>query len=1147
LWEKGELHAPGEKVKKEDYAPAPPQTTEGLFGMSHEQMMSFADVTKPPLAPDPPPLSDPNWAGKGAHGVGGAHSKTLIGTNADMKPVPKGGKSSHLWMYKVDSFAPEIIAGEVAAGRVQSLLGLGKTHNIWTQPNNGWDEFPDGTIGVMQHFKKQPSFRDMGVSKPWLTHPKKETIAAQLQIYNMVSWLVSDMDDHDGNFVLDTDGVVTACDHGQSGKFFDSSHTLASTLDWTVPAHPKTGHKPFQEDDKGFPKKMLTDWADGKNVPVASLMSAPFREVVAKAEAIPSDVYKKMWRPYAEALHKATGECAGFSAVESDKTVDGFLDAMDQRRKNLRKDVGGLYVSLAKRRAQSLKGQGDPRPISEIEAEIRTNYGIDEFLDGGMASVVAPPAGQQEMAQEAYANDSIGWDDAKLPQTSRVPSIAALTEAGENGIDMMFGGPDIKDNRGQFYKVGDNIFLSFMLEPTARKRIQARIGESASFGMVAPQKPASAPFTPPPKPPALEIAGAEDLYKQVVNAGGMTSDKVYLSGPFEGQSLPKIAKHLDKWAKGEAASGSAGYILQGYNKAKEMAESTNPLLKAAGEFYVDQFLKIGDVDTAGEYTLKDPADVPEADKTISLFEPTEEQMAALDQVQKDMAADYAAVVDEAKAAHEKAEAKKQEDYEKKLADYEKKKAEFEEAAKTKGQIPTNKLSYYPAPFPVKRPSTAAGGNKALDPKTKWDGSYVKSYDTNENPMTTYDIDLSDAVSAVAAVSSGTTNRLLVNYVPDAPKSGSYSPNAYEHFEEAKAQRYPGRNGQVRIQFPKGATNTSLRKMIQQVFSSLDIDARPATEMDQELAYLRQMAYLRRMEGYPTGVAAHEVEPDGTVQEKIAFWSNRFEGGPPSPKANTATSPTPGFDPRYEPERTVTGHLKKSGGKVVYKKNPDGTRKRNSAYQRQATDVGAGRFAFRRFDVSDADVKKLKEEFVLTHGASSYFSDMINAMVMYSSEKRTRLGIGQAATPSGAHQPGQSPGSDVRSGGSNDLFFRLKNATSSTSSVTLDASILQYTCARGTQKGSSDSYGAKVDYTGYNYDVIDRHVSVQERRLIEMMADTEHTSPEILIGDKVDLTKWVRSIRFQSAAKRAAAIKRLKDAGITTLGPENRPVEEVIIH
>jgi len=1110
-------------------APEPEITDEtpesNPIGMTKEQLDKFISTDKPTSGPTPPPLTHPGWKKKGAFGGGGAHDKSFLATDKNFHPTGKTFKTgaTHAWMFKGDAGAPFVAHGEAAAGRLQKLLGIGATDHIWVETDH------NGVTGVMQHFEANPSFRDNGEHEPWKTHVHKDKIAKQLQKAVIANWLNDDYDDHNGNFVADDKGNVTPVDHGQAARFFDSSMTLTKKLKWEAPSPTVKGFQSVSQDQgKGFPGRMLRDWSDGEDIALMPLTSPEFESVIARAESIPSDTYKKMWKPYAEGSVQKFGAVAGYSAVKSDQTVDGFLDGMDARRKKIRSEVGDFYAQLAKQRAASLKAKGDARPISAIESEVRDQMGIDEFLQG---KPVVAKVDKKALAAATEPGPPHNWLDPKLPTMSQIPDDHVRVKQGHAGVDLMVGGQDVKDGRLQMFHLGNNTMATFILDTGARTKLESRLPGAAggASAIAAPEPPDIQPFEPPPKPTFSAKGG--DFHKKIIGAAGDTSSATKTLPDGTVVPVTKIEKYVYKHFKEGAGGVKYHYLKQGIDAASAAAQSADPVEKAAGEHYLSEFNRLGHLAPDGSYALKAASEIPTDEQEIKRFEPAKAHLAAQKKAKANVEAAHAQAVETAKAAWEEKKTKAEADYQKSLKKYEDDTKAADADAVKAGKLAATKLSYYPVPE-AKLKSNPAGDN-LVSKEATWDGTFGKPFDKDENEMDTYQLDLTDAVTGVAVAGGklAPTKRLLVHYVPG-------------HMGHGSKRKYPARGGTVRVQFPEGATKEQIADYTKKVAHILGTDIRPADEKDHELTYLRRMAWLRRIEGYGVGSVKLADEPSGSAEKKIEWWVDKFKQTP------TAAGRGPlGYDPRYEPERTANGKLKTAAGQAVYKKNADGSNKRNANYQPLAHDSGEGRAAFNRFDVTGEEMKKWMDDGLTLSKASLTYGkekesllSMINMGGIYATEKRAHIGLGVYGKALG----GISPGADVQSGGANDIFLFISKVKHDSGWAQFDPRLLLETSAWH-HKG--DNYGTKVDYS--HGQVSNRTGSVQENRMVcvaEAVAAASASGPskEVMVGDRISFWKWLAQLNLSKYdIDPKPVIEKLKAAGITHAGPDKRPLEEVI--
>jgi hypothetical protein len=335
---------------------------------------------------------------------------------------------------------------------------------------------------------------------------------------------------------------------------------------------------------------------------------------------------------------------------------------------------------------------------------------------------------------------------------------------------------------------------------------------------------------------------------------------------------------------------------------------------------------------------------------------------------------------------------------------------------------------------------------------------------------------------------------------------------------------------VRIQFPEGSSPEQVAAMTDLVMSKLGIAARPASAKDQELTYLRRMAWVRRLEGFASesggGVGlSYAAEPTGSTQDKIDFWLKKFA----EPiQGDWKKSPTMGYDPRYEIERTAAFAPKMSGGNPVYKTNPDGSKKPNPHYQPIMQANGETQIDFRRFDITDEEIQSYRDKGLkLRHDIRGHPEEVVLSSCLLSTENRTHSGIGYG---------GQSSPQDVVSGGANTIYTRLGTQDSH---ISLDPGALAFTSAYG--NSYHDAWGNIVPYHGsFSHS---RTHSIQERVVSEQVSHAG--SAETYAGATVDLVKWM--IHFDDSrvtkAWREKTAKEFIKQGIHTMG-NGKPTAEV---
>jgi len=1119
-----------------------------LFGMSKPDLDEFASLGLVSGMTTAPPI-DSSWTSSSSDlddsGGSQGSTKKFLSAALDGKKHTGAGAAPAQFLFKHDGYRA---LGEAAANRVQSLLGLG---GVGT---NSYVMSRGGKTGFVQFFRVTKNLRHKygHGGKPWLGLPgsgkanppedERKRLAQGLQLALVGNWLIDDKDDHGGNFVFDESDQITGIDHGQCCKFFDSGGTLLSHWDWSTGKIANKDGKATLEANKGWPKRMLYDWAAGADlgpdqtaIPLLALTDPAFEKMIQRAEGIPDDVYDKMWRPYAEGAVSAAqrdGEqrLSRYSHNPKDRTVEGFLDGMQKRRKSIRKQVAELYSMLAKKRAQALAAHGDTRPLAEIEADVREQLGLDKFAAGAVTDKQA--AKMSPLADEIQGSaDAPGWDESKLPESSHVPTAETIAEWGVKGYDMAVGGDAIKDGRVTFRQVGEIPMVDFRLDNQARAALQSRL-PGYSGGSTAPPKPAEPylpPFTPPPKPTFNQ--SNESLGMQALTGGdpgGMTG---LAKGGVTGDNWTKVEKYVSKHylldgGPVKQPKGSV-YWLKGLKASRDMKLSADPVVAAAGAHYEKELLKFGEEGGEDGFVFKAKDDVPEADRTITPFKLTPELKKLQDAAKADVEAAHAKSVEEAKAAHEKEVEGIKDKHAAAMVVWQEKYDAWSSGGEAASVI--KDAVKYPRPQqPIGAKQESAGGKAGGG--SKWDGSWGNAWYAGGSA---YEIDLTDAVTQLGGVATGEKDsRFVIRY--NTGKTADVDPKSVSQ----STAGLPTFSGKTTIQFPKGSNKEQMRAMMKRAFEVLGIDARPASEEDHELNYVRKMAWLLGIEGaHGTAVSGgadarwHKVEPaGGTRRERIDFWIGKLKK-------------KVGYDPRYAPQLAKNGTPKTvpgSHGKVMMQ--GDG-KVPNPAWRPQAKRV-ANRVAHRRFDYTDEAMihqLSLADPHVPVQQSSDRLGKILQGTMMSSAE-RTANGI---LTPSGGTEGSAS--ADAATGGGLSVF--LYNRKVSTHHVmgtmgrvetrmVFHPSIHLYT---NTYAVPGDSYGSKVSKSWTEK----RHRSLDEERLLTEIRQHSSGSAETMAMDQIDIFHHVLFYKL-AEPKRSNTIKKLKKAGIDTIGMPPRPVEEVIV-
>jgi len=1107
-----------------------------LFGMSKPDLDEYAGLG-PVAGTTMAPAIGKGWTSSSSDlddsGGSEGSTKKFLSATLDGKQHTGAGKAPAQFLFKHDGYRA---LGEAAANRTQALLGLG---GVGT---DGYVMSRGGKTGFMQFFRVTKNLRRRygHHSKPWLGLPgsgmagspedERKRLAQGLQLALVSNWLVDDKDDHGGNYTFDENDQVTGIDHGQSCKFFDSGGTLLSHWDWSTGKIANKDSKATLESNKGWPKRMLMDWAAGADlgpdkteIPLLALTDPAFEKMIQRAEGIPDDVYDKMWRPYAEGADAAKsrdGEqrLARYSHNPKDRTVEGFIDGMQQRRKTIRKQVADLFSMLAKKRAQALAAHGDTRPLPEIEAEVREQLGLDRFAAGGGAITDKQADKMSPSAEEIAAGaEAPGWDESKLPESSHMPTSETIAKWGVKGYDMSVGGDAIKGGAVTFRQLGEVPIAQFMLDGPARATLEARLPGFGGTGPQPPPKPADPAIPTFKEPPVPSFSQSPESLATTALTGDDPHNftGIALKG-LAGDRLTKIEKYVNKWRDGKLSPPKGSkYWVRGLEASRKMKTDADPIVAAAGAHYEKELLKFGAEGGPDGFTFADPATVPEEERLIKPFEPTEEQKAAQEAAKANVEAAHKKAVADAKVAHDKQVEKIKADHEKALANWQTAMKKFEEE-----QGPTSTLTIAKKMAGVMQPGNAkhhAADNKTASMGADWDGSWTKWYGAPGNHQASWEIDLTDVVSQLGAVATGEKDsRFKIVYSPGTQSSG-------------KSGKHTGLDGTTFVQFPKGSTTEQNKAMLKKAFEVLGIDARPASAEDHELNYVRKMAWLLGVEG-ASGTAAtddarwHVVEPSGgTRKERTDFWLKKL-------KSHL------GYDPRHAPELDDYGRPKTvpgSHGKVIMKEGPDGGPVPNPYYQPIAAHSG-GQVSHRRPDFTDEEMvhmMKAGRQVFTQHSGAARKSKILQGMFL-STRDRHLSGIEK--------QLGASESGDLASGGGMAAFLYNRETdrlhqkgnvkTQHPVRMVVHPAILLRT---NNFSAAGDTFGSKK--SGY------RHKTLAEATLVEILGAHSSTA-ELMVEGGLDVFEYAMFYKDDEPGKLCAA---LAEAGIKKIGMPKRPCKQVI--
>lgn len=1059
---------------KDKAAPAPTdfsKKTEQILGMTEAELNDFIKLTKPKSSPDKPEVF-PYSKNEGSAVLKDADGNPIkAGLGAHAKSWADGPTPGQAWMFKpTDEF---VAAAEVVANRAMQLFGVGVTKHVWMDNVNG-------SMGSVQLFEAGNTLRKTGQEhNAW-----NKGFSRELQRLQIANWLIGDHDDHGDNFIIRGDGQLEPIDKGQAAKFFTSTgytktpsgktHALSSM--WSPPSNAG-----FQE--KSLSVTMLREWERGGDIDL-NLMDSGFLSVIDRAEAIPSSVYKEMWRPYAEAAKKK-GLLAKFSNNSADKTVDGFLENIDKRRRELRADVIAMYKVSVDRRAKALGKSYDEVAeevgLTALENTVFGEIGSGEIMGQAFSTAFAKAKKTKDVADIQAARNLVSgqltkikgkatktkWDNLRIaalekyvqdldeefgkdiPETSKPPTMEKLKKRGFLGAQMMVGSGtglnDVRDGKMSVWRMGDAAFGSLNLSKAARSKIESVLAPFVAGGAAS-------------KPVGPEQTRANKYRELLLPQAARDRIQAYVDHDANSSLTPiRIARgNLEKWVKGESVPAS---VLN-----KDKAE----FIEAAKHYHA--------------YITKIMNDVPNSDSAY---------------------VKYGGVKWEMDLSLPKADRVLEKDFEFKAEVAEKKKEKEDEK---------NKKAPPPPPFKFRKfnfipwfDGDAEGVKNAtgeLQIKSSGKRYAHESYSYNGSPYgdktsappgaydfdgkvafggTAYEIDLGDGVIAV--------------YQPDMNMKRS-------------------KRGVLKIKFGDKTKDGDIEKGLAKL-KELGIAVQPATRDETEASYLRKMAWMWRRAGSGENEDLHEMEPDGlTAAETIAWYKDKLTKAPA-----TATS---GFN--------VGGGQLVMDAKTLSSSNP--------SYNPIPEDFG-GVLEWRRPDVDEATFKKL-DDYILYSGTGS--DQTTNKKVAMSAamswEMRSQRGV---------PIKGASNSADEGTGGSHDVYMRIGKRSkigNNPCDARYSARRLAYT---GWNYNPSDSYGNKFSSMKTSAaDVRKRYTNVS--KLLQSAAKHSVKcgaggGQEIMVDGLMSPEHWGDSFNL-SATGRKAVIDGLKKRGINKIAQTGKSVEDL---
>lgn len=326
--------------------------------------------------------------------------------------------------------------------------------------------------------------------------------------------------------------------------------------------------------------------------------------------------------------------------------------------------------------------------------------------------------------------------------------------------------------------------------------------------------------------------------------------------------------------------------------------------------------------------------------------------------------------------------------------------------------------------------------------------------------------------------------------------------------------YYAQRGELEVIVPgKPSAVTGDRAL--QVLEDLGVDVKPPTPIDREFVYLSKQAYTSLEHTTPKYQAMLAALPaDATAAVKVdrmrKYWSDKL--GVPDVTKLAQYRPEGQFAPSWNEWRTKGAH------------------------------VDAGRRFWYRFDVDaskfDADMSELHihqyTEGLYSSSDESTLAFLRNSLgengSLLSTRERMRVGI----------KAGESPGSDMRTGGANYVYTRLRDkspgrrgsqglAWKNRTVRRLDA--ISY---------NGDEYG---DVTGTN--VVDKRATGLKGDARSWVDWSREGSNETLFKYDMSLLEDIEAIVFSNKTSVDEAVKLFHDQGITRL-PDGRTIEEIIM-
>jgi hypothetical protein len=234
--------------------------------------------------------------------------------------------------------------------------------------------------------------------------------------------------------------------------------------------------------------------------------------------------------------------------------------------------------------------------------------------------------------------------------------------------------------------------------------------------------------------------------------------------------------------------------------------------------------------------------------------------------------------------------------------------------------------------------------------------------------------------------------------------------------------------------------------------------------------------------------------------------------------------------KIDPEKSVVENrdkLKKSWEKALGRELVEGE---NYKPLPEAEFGKYGWHRHERFDITEGEM--LQTDLALYHHLAGDYDDVkriisgkTNALV--ATEEKHRIGLPQG---------GMSPEADQSSGGASYVFTRIKTPEKARGHIRFHPKLL---LDPDSVTYHSDAYGnVKPDY-------MTKHRK-RAAKAQDFLTAVPHGSNETILKNSVNLVKWLDEIKVPHETARKQMIQAFKDAGITTVGPHNKPIEKVFV-